>query len=78
MLLDELEGVQIADPLIERGRSSDVGEQERDVADRDALGAAHDLGTEQAAERLAGEQVLAGEIRVEGQELGLLVRARPA
>ena len=68
MLLDQLERIQIADPLIERGRSPDVREQERDVADREALGAAHHLGPEQAPERLAGEQVLAGEVGIEVQQ----------
>ena len=76
MLLDQLEGVQIADPLIERGRSPDVREQERDVADREALRATDHLGTEQAPERLAGEQVLAGEVGIEAQERVLVAWSR--
>ena len=35
MLLDKLEGIQVADPLVECGRAPDVGEQQRDVADRE-------------------------------------------
>ena len=42
-------------------------DRERDVADREALRAANHLGAEQALERLAGEQMLAGKIRVEAQ-----------
>ncbi len=75
MLLDQLEGIQIADPLIERGRSPDVREQERYVADREALGAADHLGPKQAPERLAGEQMLAGQVRIEAQKLILVVAA---
>ena len=77
MLLDQLEGVEIADPLVERGRALDVGEQERDVADREALRATDHLGAEQALERLAGEQVLAGEIGVEVQEAVVLRPPEP-
>ena len=76
MLLDQLEGVEIADPLIERGRSPDVGEQQPDVADREALRATDHLGAEQALERLAGEQVLAGEIGGELQERVLVSWSR--
>ena len=36
--------------------------------------AADDFGAEQALERLAGQQVLAGEVGVEGQELVVCVR----
>ena len=75
VLLDQLEGIQVADSLIERGRSPDVGEQERDVADREALGATHHLGTEQALERLAGQQMLAGEVAIELQQ-GVFVPRR--
>ena len=62
MLLDELEGIQVADTLIERRRPPDVGEQESNVADRQALCTTDHLGAEQASERLAGEQVLARQI----------------
>ena len=48
MLLDQLEGVEVADALVEGGRALDVGEQDRDVADREALRAADHLGAEQA------------------------------
>ena len=68
MLLHQLVGVEVADALVERGRALDVGEQDRDVADREPLRAADDLGAEQAAKGLAGEQVLAGEVGIEGQE----------
>ena len=47
VLLDQLEGVEVADPPVERGRAPDVGEQDGDVVDREALRSAHHLGTEQ-------------------------------
>ena len=40
MLLHEREGVQVADPIVERGRALQVGEEERDVLDADPLAAA--------------------------------------
>ena len=73
MLLHQLEGVEIADPLVEGGRPFDVGEQDGDVADREALGTTDHLGAEQALEGLAGQQMLAGEVGVEAQETVVLL-----
>ena len=75
MLLDQLERVEVADPLVERGRSLDVGEQQGDVADRQTLGTADDLGAEQVPEGLAGQQMLAGQVGIEAQERILGSRA---
>ena len=73
MLLHQLEGVEIADPLVEGGRPFDVGEQDGDVADREALGTTDHLGAEQALEGLAGQQMLAGEVGVKAQETVVLL-----
>jgi len=52
MLLHQRESVQVADPVIERGRTFQVGEEERDILDADSFVAADDLGAEKVAEGL--------------------------
>ena len=53
MLLHEREGVQVADPVVERGRALQVGEEKRDVLDAEPLVAADHLGAEEVAETSA-------------------------
>ena len=65
MLLHQREGVEVTDPVVQRGRPLQVGEQQRDVLDADPLGGPDHLGPEQGAEGLGGEQSLAVEKRRE-------------
>src|SRR5216684_5199264 len=66
MLLHERKGIEIADAIVEGRGTLDVGEQQRDVLDADALAPSNHLGPEEVAKGLGGEQALASK---EGQEL---------
>ena len=44
MLMYGCEGIEIADTVVERGRFLEVGEQQGDIPDADALAAVDDLG----------------------------------
>ena len=55
-------GVEVADPLVERGRALEIGEHQRHVENRDAFGRADHLRAEEIAEGLGHQQPLAGQI----------------
>jgi hypothetical protein len=58
MLLHEREGVQVANPVAERGRALQIGEEQRDVLHADSLVAADHLGAEEVAKGLRREELL--------------------
>ena len=64
MLLHEVERVQVADALVERGRALEVGEEQREPPDRQALAGDDRLGVEEVEERLVREQLGAGQERL--------------
>ena len=65
MLADQRIGVEIAEPLIHGGRALEVGEQEGDLPDAEALPLVDTLGAEEAPEGLPREQRSAGNVWVE-------------
>src|ERR1700733_12168528 len=54
-------GVEVADPLVERGRTLEVGEYEGNIVDRNTLRRADHLGAEEVAKGLCHQQSLAGQ-----------------
>ena len=63
MLAHEIVGDDVADPLVERGRALEVGEQERQARDLQPLIDVERVGAIDVAERLVGEQPLRGQER---------------
>ena len=63
MLAHQIVGDEIADPLIERGRALEVGEQERQAGDLEPLIDIEGVGAIDVAEGLVGQEPLRGEER---------------
>ena len=63
MLAHQVEGHQVADPLVELGRALQVGEQEGEAGDLQALVDVERVGAIDVAEGLVGQQALGGEER---------------
>src|SRR5258705_8138601 len=61
MLIDEIEGDEVTDVLIERGGVLEVAEQERQAQDLDALADGERVGPVEIAESLVGEEALGSE-----------------
>src|ERR1700724_528522 len=61
MLVDEIEGDEVADALIERGRVLEIAEQESQAQDLEALADGERFGPVDVAEGLIGEETLCGE-----------------
>ena len=59
--LHEIEGDEVADPLVELGRAAEVGEQEGQAGDLQPLVDVERIGAVEVAERLVGEQPLGRE-----------------
>ena len=64
MRLHEVERDEVADPLVERGRALQVGEQEGEAGDLQALVDVERVGPVDVAEGLVGEQALRGQERL--------------
>ena len=64
MRAHQIEGGEIADPLVERGRTLEVGEQEGQRRDLEALVDIEIVGLEDVAEGLVREHPLGGEERL--------------
>ena len=63
MRLHQIEGGEVADALVEFGRAAQVGEQEGQAGDLQALVDVERVGAVDVAEGLVGEQPLGGEER---------------
>ena len=63
MLAHQVEGDEIADPLVELGRALEVGEQEGEAGDLQPLVDVERVGAIDVAEGLVGEQALGGQER---------------
>src|ERR1700745_2362715 len=61
MLVDEIEGHEVADPLIKLGRAFEIAEQESKTQDLEALADGERVGPVDVAEGLIGEKALRGE-----------------
>ena len=59
----QVEGRQVADAVVELGRALEVGEQEGEAGDLEALVDVQRVGAVDVAERLVGEQALGGQER---------------
>ena len=64
MLVDEIEGDEVADALIEFGGVLEIAEQERQAQDLEALADGERVGPVDIAKRLIGEQTRCGEHRL--------------
>ena len=60
----QIEGDEIADPLVKLGRALEVGEQEGEAGDLEALIDVERVGAVDVAESLVGQQALGGEERL--------------
>ena len=63
MLAHQVEGDQVADPLVELGRALEVGEQEGEAGDLQPLVDVERVGAVDVAEGLVGQQALGGQER---------------
>ena len=63
MRAHQVEGDQVADPLVELGRALEVGEQEGEAGDLEPLVDVERVGAVDVAEGLVGEQALGGQER---------------
>ena len=63
MRAHQVEGDQVADPLVKLGRALEIGEQERQAGDLQPLVDVERVGAIDVAERLVGEQPLGGQER---------------
>ena len=63
MRAHEIEGGEIADPLVERGRALEIGEQEGQRGDLEPLVDVEIVGLEHVAEGLVRQHPLGGEER---------------
>ena len=61
MPLHQIEGDEIANPLVELGRAFEVGEQERQAGDLQPLVDVERVGAVDVAESLVGQEPLGGE-----------------
>src|SRR5579859_3924721 len=73
MLLDEREGLEVADLVVQRRRALEVREQHRDVLDAQSVGSAGGLGMKEVPEGLRRQQFLARQKRVELDSGGLVI-----
>jgi hypothetical protein len=64
MLAHDIVGDEIADPLIERGRALEIGEEERKARDLEPLIDIEEIGAIDVAKRLVGQEALCGEERL--------------
>src|ERR1700726_1924867 len=64
MLVDEIEGDEVADALIERSRVLEIAEQESQAQDLEALADGERFGPVDVAESLIGEETYGGENRL--------------
>ena len=64
MRAHQIEGGEIADPLVQRGRALEVGEQEGQRGDLQPLVDVEIVGLEDVAEGLVGQHPLGGEERL--------------
>src|SRR5262249_59462795 len=58
MLVDEIEGDEVADPVIERGRAFEIAEQNSQAQDLEALADGECVGPVDVAEGLIAEEAL--------------------
>src|SRR5262245_64140197 len=58
MLVDEIEGDEVADPVIERGRAFEIAEQKSQAQDLEALADGERVGPVDVAKGLIGEEAL--------------------
>src|SRR5262249_1207518 len=58
MLVDEIEGDEVADPVIERGRAFEIAEQKSQAQDLEALADGEGVGPVDVAKGLIGEEAL--------------------
>src|SRR6516165_3769479 len=58
MLVDEIEGDEVADPVIERGRAFEIAEQKSQAQDLEALAVGERVGSVDVAKGLIGEEAL--------------------
>ena len=65
MLAHQRIGVEIAEPLVHRGRTLQISEQQGDLPDAEAFPFVDALRAEQAPKGLPGEQHTAGHVGVE-------------
>ena len=66
----EVEGDEVADPLVEFGRAAQVGEQEGQAGDLEPLVHVQRIGAVEVAEGLVGEQPLGGEEGTPARQAG--------